>query len=48
MGDRQLLKQLVHRLRQKVERDPADPRHLVTVSGIGYLLRPAAETGPRR
>ncbi|PYS97121.1 MAG: DNA-binding response regulator [Acidobacteria bacterium] len=48
MGDRQLLKQLVHRLRQKVERDPADPQHLVTVSGIGYLLRPAAETGPRR
>ena len=40
IGDRQLLKQLVHRLRQKVERDPAAPQHLITVSGVGYLLRP--------
>jgi DNA-binding response OmpR family regulator len=40
MGDRQLLKQLVHRLRQKIERDPADPRYLVTLSGVGYLLDP--------
>jgi DNA-binding response OmpR family regulator len=39
-GDRQLLKQLVHRLRQKVERDPSAPRYLVSVSGVGYLLRP--------
>jgi DNA-binding response OmpR family regulator len=39
-GDRQLLKQLVHRLRQKVEGDAAEPRYLVTVSGIGYALRP--------
>jgi DNA-binding response OmpR family regulator len=38
-GDRQLLKQLVHRLRQKIESDAAAPRYLVTVSGIGYLLR---------
>jgi DNA-binding response OmpR family regulator len=38
-GDRQLLKQLVHRLRQKIESDPADPRYLTTVSGVGYLLR---------
>jgi DNA-binding response OmpR family regulator len=38
-GDRQHLKQLVHRLRQKLERDPADPRHLCTDSGIGYCLR---------
>jgi DNA-binding response OmpR family regulator len=40
-GDRQLLKQLVHRLRQKIEADAAQPRYLVTVSGIGYALRPA-------
>jgi DNA-binding response OmpR family regulator len=42
-GDRQLLKQLVHRLRQKVETnlsEMAEPRYLVTVSGIGYALRP--------
>jgi len=35
-ADRQLLKQLVHRLRQKIEPDPASPRHLVTVAGVGY------------
>jgi DNA-binding response OmpR family regulator len=37
-GDRQLLKQLVHRLRQKIERDPAAPSRLVTDAG-GYALR---------
>jgi DNA-binding response OmpR family regulator len=42
-GDRQLLKQLVHRLRQKIEGDAAEPRYLVTVSGVGYALRPAGE-----
>jgi hypothetical protein len=39
-GDRQLLKQLVHRLRQKIEADAGAPRYLVTASGIGYALRP--------
>jgi len=38
-GDRQLLKQLVHRLRQKIETDAAEPRYLVTVSGVGYALQ---------
>ncbi len=38
-GDRQLLKQLVHRLRQKLEDDPAAPVRLVTASGAGYELR---------
>jgi len=42
-GDRQLLKQLVHRLRQKIETDAAEPRYLVTVSGVGYVLRVAGE-----
>lgn len=37
-GDRQLLKQLVHRLRQKLEIDPAAPQMLQTVSGAGYKL----------
>jgi DNA-binding response OmpR family regulator len=46
-GDRQLLKQLVHRLRQKIEADAAEPRYLVTVSGVGYALRVAGE-GPTR
>jgi DNA-binding response OmpR family regulator len=39
LGDKQLLKQLVHRLRQKIERNPADPQYIVTVAGVGYLLR---------
>ena len=37
-GDRQLLKQLVHRLRQKIETDPAEPALLQTESGAGYRL----------
>jgi DNA-binding response OmpR family regulator len=39
VGDRQLLKQLVHRLRQKLETNPAEPQYLLTVSGIGYVLQ---------
>jgi len=42
IGDRQLLKQLVHRLRQKIERNPTEPQYVITVAGIGYLLQPAA------
>lgn len=37
-ADRQLLKQLVHRLRQKIEIDPAAPRRLCTEAGLGYRL----------
>jgi DNA-binding response OmpR family regulator len=37
-GDRQLLKQLVHRLRHKLETDPADPKLLKTEPGAGYRL----------
>jgi DNA-binding response OmpR family regulator len=37
-GDRQLLKQLVHRLRQKLEVDPAAPALLKTEAGAGYRL----------
>ena len=37
-GDRQLLKQLVHRLRQKIEKDPAEPQLLQTSAGTGYKL----------
>jgi len=44
IGDRQLLKQLVHRLRRKIEEEPASPRYLVTVSGVGYALYPSPET----
>ncbi|HLU07386.1 MAG TPA: response regulator transcription factor [Woeseiaceae bacterium] len=37
-GNRQLLKQLVHRLRQKLEKDPTEPRLLKTVPHSGYLI----------
>lgn len=37
-GDRQLLKQLVHRLRQKIEVNPAAPVLLQTAPGAGYKL----------
>ncbi len=36
-GDRQLLKQLVHRLRQKIEADPAAPQ-LLRPPRAGYKL----------
>jgi GAF domain-containing protein len=28
----------VHRLRQKIERNPAEPRYVVTVHGVGYMF----------
>ena len=37
-GDRQLLKQLVHRVRQKIESDPSVPQLLQTAPGAGYKL----------
>ncbi len=40
-GDRQLLKQLVHRLRHKIGDDPEQPSWLGTVPSVGYMLRVA-------
>jgi DNA-binding response OmpR family regulator len=37
-GDRQLLKQLVHRVRQKIEVDPSNPQLLQTAATAGYKL----------
>jgi DNA-binding response OmpR family regulator len=39
-ADRQLLKQLVHRLRQKIEPDPQSPRYVLTDTGEGYRFEP--------
>ena len=30
----------IHRLRQKLENDPANPSHLVTLHGLGYKFMP--------
>lgn len=35
---RSMLRQLVHRLRQKIEPDPSDPIYIETVQGLGYGL----------
>jgi DNA-binding response OmpR family regulator len=37
-ADRDMLRQLVYRLRHKIEPDPANPRYIETVSGLGYGL----------
>ena len=36
--DHTVLKNMIYRLRRKVEVDPADPRIILTVQGIGYKL----------
>lgn len=38
----------VRRLRRKIERDPDDPRHLLTEKGAGYRLARADGPDPRR
>jgi two-component system KDP operon response regulator KdpE len=36
----------VHRLRQKLEQDPEEPRYLLTEPGVGYRLEPPAAPLP--
>jgi DNA-binding response OmpR family regulator len=38
VGDGKLVDAHVHRLRSKVEDDPAEPRHVMTVRGLGYKV----------
>ncbi len=44
-GDACLIKAHIRHLRQKIERDPSNPRYILTVPGVGYTLirRPAEE-----
>ena len=35
-----LLKNVIYRLRRKIEPDPARPRYVQTVNGAGYSFRP--------
>ena len=39
-GDSRLVDVHIRRLRTKIETDPANPRHVVTVRGEGYKLQP--------
>jgi DNA-binding response OmpR family regulator len=43
-ADRTILKQLVYRLRRKLEPDPSDPFYIETVPGVGYTF--ASEVRP--
>ena len=39
-GDTSTVTVHVRRLREKIERDPSEPRHLTTVRGVGYRFDP--------
>jgi DNA-binding response OmpR family regulator len=39
-GDSSTVTVHVRRLREKIERDPSSPRHLITVWGVGYRFEP--------
>ena len=45
-GDRMMLKQLVYRLRRKIENDPSNPTLLETVAGVGYAFTPPTRPTP--
>jgi DNA-binding response OmpR family regulator len=42
-GDRSTVTTHIRRLREKIEDDPAEPRHLVTVWGVGYRFEGVRE-----
>jgi len=37
-ADRDMLRQLIRRLRSKIEPDPANPRYIITTPALGYSL----------
>lgn len=43
-GDRVMLKQLIHRLRGKIEPDPTNPIYVETIPGVGYTLADLADS----
>lgn len=40
-GDRDMVRQLIRRLRAKIEPDPSRPTYIETVAGLGYGLKPS-------
>jgi two-component system, OmpR family, response regulator RegX3 len=42
VGDTKTLDVHIKRLRAKVETDPGNPRHIITVRGLGYKFEPGA------
>jgi DNA-binding response OmpR family regulator len=40
IGDPDLVKQFIYRLRNKLEADPSEPKYIVTVRGSGYAFEP--------
>jgi DNA-binding winged helix-turn-helix (wHTH) protein len=45
VDDASLLKGHIRNLRRKLERDPADPEYLQTVTGIGYTFQSCRPPG---
>ncbi len=43
--EKQYLKLFIHNLKKKIEADPAHPRYLHTVRGVGYLLEQVPAAG---
>ena len=40
LGDNATVAVHINRLREKIEEDPARPRHIQTVWGVGYRFKP--------
>ncbi|HMK08143.1 MAG TPA: helix-turn-helix domain-containing protein, partial [Anaerolineales bacterium] len=45
LGEETLVKQFIHRLRMKIEPDPANPEYILTIRGSGYAFE--EDTRPR-